>query len=389
VKEFPEHDLLGYVVGALEAQERHEIQEAIEADPHLDEQLLEIKRVLSPLEYLDNHGSRPGLARRTCEMVANIGQPPVRRFDPSKINQLDPTYSGRHAAVVSVLNDTQNSVPANPSQSGESELNQPAAKSQNEPSRRRSPFRLSPVSLRERQWGVLQHSRFSPVDLIVAGAAVMILAGLLFPVLAYTRHQSRLNHCQDNLRELGTKLAEYSELNHGRFVEIPRTGPLAVAGIVGPMLKDKGLFDDDSLFACPGVMANSGQRVRIPKLRSIQNAIGDRLIWLQKTMSGNYGYTLGYQTSNGYETPTNLARSNVILMSDAPAFGHPSRISTNHGGDGQNCLFEDGHVRWVPGETFGEDAIFVNDYNLVAPGCRPEDNVIAPSHLSPLFPMSQ
>jgi hypothetical protein len=39
-------------------------------------------------------------------------------------------------------------------------------------------------------------------------------------------------------------------------------------------------------------------------------------------------------------------------------------------------------VGFVSGDSIGEDPIFINDYNLVAPGCRPEDNVIAPSHLS-------
>lgn len=387
MKEFPENDLLGYVVGALDAQERREVQKALDADPQLDEQLLEIKRILVPLEYLDCNGSRPGLARRTCELVANIGLPPIRRFDSSKIDQYDATHAGRHPAVDSVLNDVFCSVSANVR--GEQESNQPATKPQTAQSNRSSRFRLSPVSLRESQWGGLRQSRFSPVDIVVTGAVVMILAGLLFPAIAYTRHQSRLIDCQNNLRQIGAKLTEYSELNNGRFPEIPRKGPLAVAGVVGPILKDKGLLDDDSLFACAGVSAYSDQRVQIPKIRSIKKALGDRLIWMQKTMSGNYGYTLGYQTSNGYETPTNLARSNVILMSDAPASGHASRVSTNHGGGGQNCLFEDGHVQYVVGENLGEDAIFVNDYNLVAPGCRPEDNVIAPSHLSPLFPMSQ
>jgi hypothetical protein len=182
----------------------------------------------------------------------------------------------------------------------------------------------------------------------------------------------------------------YSELNHGRFVEIPRSGPLAVAGVVAPMLKEKGLLEDDSLFACAGVAATSNQPpVRIPTISNIQSALGEQLLWLQRSMSGHYGYTLGYQTDQGYQAPVNLARSNFVLMSDSPSVGRNSRISPNHGGNGQNCLFEDGHVQYIVGDTIGDDSIFVNDYNMVAPGCHPDDNVIAPSHLSPVFHFTQ
>jgi hypothetical protein len=393
-----EQDLVGYVVGALEAQEQRDLQAAIDANPEIEEQLLAIKRALLPLDDLDFTGSRPGLARRTCELVANIGQPPIRRLDPTRFQDLSRDPSNPHAVVASVINDVlhpesnpESSVGLGsaPSANGSPQSKSGSQDAPNTQTGRDTRFWLSAVSQRERGWGLTRNSRFSPVDVVVTAAAVMILAGLLFPAISYTRHQSRLTDCQNNLRQIGEKLAEYSELNNGRFVEIPRSGPLAVAGVVAPVLKDKGLLSDDSLFACAGVAASSDQQVKIPKIRSIKKAIGERLVWLQKTMSGNYGYTLGYQTSNGYQTPMNLARPNVVLMSDAPAVGQPNRISTNHGGYGQNCLFEDGHVQYVVGETIGNDAIFVNDYNMVAPGCHAEDNVIAPSHLSPLFPMSQ
>ena len=64
-------DLLGYLLGALDAQEQRDLQQKIDNDPALEESLLDLKAALVPLDSLDAKGYRPGLARRTCEAVAN------------------------------------------------------------------------------------------------------------------------------------------------------------------------------------------------------------------------------------------------------------------------------------------------------------------------------
>ena len=70
MKQPSQEELLGYVLGALDAQEQRNVQQLIDQNPELEEQLLEIKNSLLPLDCLDTSGPRPGLARRTCEMVA-------------------------------------------------------------------------------------------------------------------------------------------------------------------------------------------------------------------------------------------------------------------------------------------------------------------------------
>ena len=52
---------------------------------------------------------------------------------------------------------------------------------------------------------------------------------------------------------------------------------------------------------------------------------------------------------------------------------------------GQNCLFSDGRVMFVSGPAYGEDLVYENDRGIVAPGTNALDNVIAPSHLAPIF----
>ena len=74
MKQPPQEDLIGYVLGALDADQQDALQKLIDENPQLEEQLLDIKSSLLPLELLDEQsGIRPGLARRTCEMVASSG----------------------------------------------------------------------------------------------------------------------------------------------------------------------------------------------------------------------------------------------------------------------------------------------------------------------------
>ncbi len=346
-----EENLLGYVLGALDAQEQRDVQTAIDADPQLEERLLEIKNAMSPLDYIETAGPRPGLARRTCERVSS------NHFD------VPITRASCHRFA-------RDNSPTDSFNRQESNLTQT------------NPNNHLKISASQRR-NLLRTSTWSLPDFLVAVALMAIIAGVLFPAISYTRYNSRLTCCQNNLQQLGMSLLKFSDTNDGRFIEIPLTGPLAVSGSFAPILKDAGFVDDDTLFACAGVAANctDDALVHIPTLEAVKTATGARLVHLQRTMAGHYGYTLGYCTTEGYCPPKNLGRTNVVLLADTPSLNLTGRISRNHGGYGQNCFFEDGHVQFISGDSIGDDAIFVNDSNLVAPGCRPDDNVIAPSHL--------
>ncbi len=334
MKQPSQEELLGYVLGALDAQEQRNVQQLIDQDPELEEQLLAIKNSILPLDCLDTSGPRPGLARRTCEMVA-CGQP-----------------EQQHADFSATLLPIQN-VDVEPK-----------------------------LTVAERnEISSLPPSSWSLPNFVVAVGLMAIVAGILFPTISYTRFNSRLMACQDNMRELGTAFMQFSDTNGGYFVEIPRSGNLAANGCYAAILKDRQLVEDDQLFACAGI-GSDAPPVYIPSVETIMAASGDQLCHLKRSL-GHYGYTMGYCDERGYCPPQNRGRTNVVLLADMPSLNAAGRVSANHCGWGQNCLFEDGHIGFVCGESIGEDAIFVNDYNLVAPGCRPDDNVIAPSHLSP------
>ena len=72
-----QEDLLGYVLGALDATEERSVQQKIEQDPALQEEVRKLKASLVPLDFLDApSGLRTGLARRTCEWVAGTSKNP-------------------------------------------------------------------------------------------------------------------------------------------------------------------------------------------------------------------------------------------------------------------------------------------------------------------------
>jgi hypothetical protein len=125
---------------------------------------------------------------------------------------------------------------------------------------------------------------------------------------------------------------------------------------------------------------------KLPTLREIDSAQGLHLTRLRRTMGGSYGYTLGYFAEGRHCTPCNEGRSYYAVMSDSPSMHLAELQSDNHGGLGQNVLFEDNHVRFIVNsvrEGLG-DRLFVNRRGLVAAGTDKEDAVIGSSASPPL-----
>jgi len=102
-------------------------------------------------------------------------------------------------------------------------------------------------------------------------------------------------------------------------------------------------------------------------------------------MGGSYAYCLGYMEQGQYRGRKTLQRSHFALVADAPSPRRPDRHSDNHGGEGQNVLFEDGHVSFLRSSRSVDraDDIFLNDAGLVGAGVSAEDAVLGPSDARP------
>ena len=375
-------DLLGYLLGALDAQEQRDLQQKIDNDPALEETLLDLKAAIGPLDCLDTKGYRPGLARRTCEAVANWDTESAASrlafLDQNEIDweegcELQPNQTPAPAAAVEPSEHNTNTV-AEVATAGNSITEDSAsviASADTEPQLNTlaggSEFEISSWSMR---------------DMLVGVAALAVLAGLLFPALNYSRNQGRLAACQNNLRQVGMAFMDYSSIHEGGFIAIPDQGNLAASGCYGPILKDAGLLKDDSLLGCAGLVDVAP--VVIPSVEQVEAAETEtQRSHYRKTMGGHFGYSMGFQDGDRYQAPR-AGIADVVLLADQPS-NRSDRQSLNHGGDGQNCLFGDGRVMFVSGPAYGEDLVYENDRGIVAPGTHALDSVIGPSHLSPTF----
>lgn len=308
--------LIGYLLGALEAPEHELVEARLSHDPQLRRDLEILSRSLEPLAADKAHHEPPvGLAVRTCRFVAV-----ETRVAPA---------------------------PKPP---------------------------VASVS-----------SRWSMADLAMA-AGIFLAATLLFwPAMSQSRFAARIAGCQNNLRQIGVGLADYSTLFHGQFPAPAPTGNLNWAGMYAVILREEGMLPKTHVLICPSSnLADQPDDFRVPTLEELQTLLAthaEQLAKIRKTAGGSYGYSLGFYIDDQYHAPTNLCRRTHALMADAPAPTTPYRHSLNHGGCGQNVLFEDLHVEFLPScKAKGcNDHIFVNDAGWAHAGLHLGDSVIGAS----------
>ncbi len=313
--------LLGYLLGALDAEEQECVETALENNPELRRQLDVLDARLEALRLArDADDPPPDLAARTCGFVCGY----------------------QHKA--------DEALPVQPAPC------------------------INPEVTTGRHW--------SMADLLVA-AGVMIAASLLFfPAIASSRYQAHRTACQHNLQQLGTALTGYGERHDGYLPLVPTSGNRSVGGVIVAMLNDEGFLADTRNVICPASpLAKNLQGWRVASLDELDRADGKTLAMLQRMMGGSYGYPLGYMDHEQYRPIKNLRRAGFALIADAPSTELPGRRSANHGGCGQNVLFEDGHVAYVVGCRMGEmgDDLFHSDRGLVEPGRHADDAVIVDS----------
>lgn len=325
--------LLGYLLGALEPAEIAEIELALRNNPQLQREMERLEKHLAPLDFPNREdeiamdGPPPGLAERTCEFIDEC------RSDV---------------------------VPRSP----------------------------APVARIERYEGAGEHSRRARwPDIIVATTVALGFAALIFPAIITSRQSAQVTACQDNLRNLGMALSfEAGRSPHHRIPAVPMRGNRAAAGIYAPMLHDVGHLADSQLIICPS--SELGKQVgefHLPTLAELDLATGQALARIQKTMGGSYAYNLGYMDDGEVKAPRWENRSHYAVMGDAPSTFRPERRSKNHGGRGQNLLYEDSRVKFVM--TISDELIddpYLNRSGLVAAGEDCTDVVLGESIAKPM-----
>ncbi len=319
--------LLGYLLGVLDDHEQQLVAQRLEHDPAWRRELARLRRQLAPLEDTRrDYPPPPGLAAETCRFVFASAQKSPRPKAPKPVRGL-------------------------------------------------SPARAYPGWI----------ERIRRADVAVAVAAVVVLLALVAPALVSNRFHARLIACQDNLRELGEAMTRYSQAHHDLFPSLPSAGPLRTPGVFAPILAQAGLLRDKARLVCPGVTAAEAADVRLYSVDELQQLPEDTLEQIRPTLGGSYGYHPGHLEQGQYRPTRNLRRFYFALMADVPSLDGPPHLSLNHGGRGQNVLFEDEHVRFLTTACAPEvnDHFFVNAEGRLDLGVHRDDSAILPAGLSP------
>jgi hypothetical protein len=211
------------------------------------------------------------------------------------------------------------------------------------------------------------------MDVIVAGGVCAAAAMLFVPAIANSRQQAKLVACQNNLRGLGLSLVRYSRDHDGAFPLVSDSEKLGVSGIYAPLLKEAQLVENDNWFLCPASrLAAETCEFRVPSSQEVLSAEGKQLELMQRRMGGSYGYAFGYVDEQGaYCANVNRNRPRFALLADAPSLHLADRQSANHGGCGQNVLFEDGHVEYLMRCRLAEAGRHFNDAVIAESAATP------------------
>ena len=347
-------DLLGYLLGALDEAERAEVQAALEASPELAAECARLEQVIAPLAEDEAWIDPPGrLAERTVAFVESAAKTQPEPADPPE------DFVRRQLALDALLVDEPAALPT-PAKSA-----------------------LSPASTTE----VVRTRRWRLADVAVALTICVIAAMLFLPAIAHSQRQAAISQCQNKLFSLGRSLVSYSD-RQGHFPFVPARGNLGVAGIYAPILKQAGV-EKDSDFVCPSSpLAENVNDFVVPSIEQIEQQSGKELQATHRTMGGSFGYAFGYEEDGkDYRPNINHHRKRFALLADAPSLHLKDRQSANHGGCGQNVLFEDGHIQYLknchPSEA--TDNVFLSDRGYVEAGRHWNDAVIGNSWARPVL----
>jgi hypothetical protein len=231
---------------------------------------------------------------------------------------------------------------------------------------------------------------WSFVDLTVAGGVLLAVSMLFLPALRQSRDASRRMICANNLHQMHGMLAVYSD-RHGRHFPIVHQDDNA--GIFAVLLVDSGIVSADDLnrlLVCPSSplaerVAAGVVVIRIPTMAVFRAASGEQLAEFRRWMGGSYAYRIGYRERGHYCNLRDSRCPRTPLMADEPCYLRVDLKSMNHGGCGQNVLYQDGSVRYLKSCKLPnrDDHLFLNAEGEPAAGCGPLDTVLGRSDATP------
>jgi hypothetical protein len=312
-------NLVGFVLGALDAETRGQVETYLQENPEANHRLELIRRALEPLASdKDEIEPEPGLVHRTIGRVAEYRCRPLPAAPPPPAPTVAPT---------------------------------------------------------ERRW-------WERVDLLVAASLFLLLGGVSMVGIFQVRQMQQRLACENTLKNFHTALTVYSNRKGGEYPKVERDGPMSFAGALIPTLLEDGSLTESSAIQCPGNGPKPAKIPTLQELRDMSPEQRERVApSLLNSYAYTLGFTDPSGRLCGLSNcPEDdvLNHDQLPIMADRPQIlaGGARANSPNH--EGQNVLTVGGNVRFWKTISAGidNDDIYRNRDGKVGAGVDRWDTVL-------------
>lgn len=197
---------------------------------------------------------------------------------------------------------------------------------------------------------------FTLIELLVVIAIIAMLAALLLPSLNKAREKARRTGCANNLRQIAVAMLAYADDHNGFFPTCyqacPPTGsnytPPCLVGEVGSiqgfaqfarLMIKRGYLTTTRIFICPSDRQDGLGEVVEPA------PSWNTIVWR------NNSYFYVSKISLRYGRNIYLLLADETWQNESLGVTPDADPIDNHGTEGRNVAFTDGHVEWINGPS--------------------------------------